>query len=96
MTTNTRPQEPVAVPQLHPGDTIHLAPHEVYRHSDHPFPITCEDADVEVDWVCYREHVVVIVIWHIPVRDDNRACPAVCGSTAYDADDRVLRLAMAS
>ena len=85
-------QEPAAVEELQHGDIIHLQPHDVYRHSDHPHRIACVNCDVQVDWVCYREYAVVIVIWHIPVPDrDGCPCPDVCGSTAYDADDRVLR-----
>ena len=87
---STTVQEPAGVAQLHHGDTIHLAPHDVYRHGDNPWRVCCKEADVEVDWVLYRERPVVIVIWHIPAR------PAVCGSTAYDADDSVLRLEAAA
>jgi hypothetical protein len=92
MTTKAPPDggEPVAVPQLGHGDTIHITDHDVYRHSDSPLPVACGEADVQVDWVCYRALVIVIVIWHIPACDGS--CPAVVGSTVYDADDSVIRL----
>ena len=79
-------QEPVAVPQLGHGDHIHISDHDVYRHSDNPLRIGCGDADVEVDWVCYRGWAIVIVIYHNPAR------PTAVGSTVYDADDSVMRL----
>lgn len=78
-----RGREPVAVPQLQHGDTIHLQPHDVFRHTAFVHLVACREADVQVDCLITVEHVIVIC-W--------RGCPGVCGATVFDADDSVMRL----
>ena len=98
MTTHrgTRPRVPVAVPDLNRGDTIHVSPHPVFRHSDNPYPQRSPDADVLVDSLL-DVGAIVLIVWHIPPpAGEGHARPALLGATAYDADDSVLRLEAAA
>lgn len=85
--TGTRPREPVAVPQLQHGDTIHIGTHEVFRHTQFAHTVTRGEADVQVDCLIIVEHLIVIC-W--------RGCHGVCGAVVYDADDSVMRLEAAA
>lgn len=84
MTTTLDP-EAVAVLELGHGDTIHLQPHEVFRHDPGcaPHLVACAEADVTVDVLIVVHHIIVIC-W--------RGCPGVCGAVVYDDDDSVMRL----
>ena len=74
---------PVAVLLLHPGDKIHVQPHQVFRHTQFIHDVPCREADVQVD--CLLEVGAVIVIcWG--------KCSGTCGAVVYDADDTVQRL----
>jgi hypothetical protein len=91
MTTTHPPPdggEPVAVPQLGHGDTIHISPHDVFRHTQFVHLVACRERDVEVDCLLVVESVIVIC-WGICPADDD---PRVFGATVYDADDSVIRL----
>lgn len=84
MTTILAPpvREAVALILLHEGDTIHVGPHDVWRHSDSPHAVNCTDADVRFDCLLIVGDLFVLC-WH--------GCPGVCGATTYDADDSVMR-----
>lgn len=87
--TNTLAPEPVKVPELHHDDIIHIAPHEVFRHTEFIHLVRCAEADVQVDCLIRVETVVVICWQHC-------TCPGVCGAVVYDADDYVERKAVAA
>lgn len=84
------------MPELHHGDTIHVGPHPVFRHTEFIHTVACDEADVEVDCLLIVESVIVIC-WRIPAHGkDGHVCPTVFGATAYDADDSVIRLEAAA
>lgn len=94
----TQPQAPLTVsglpalvPQLHHGDVIHLAPHEVFQHTKDIHHVACREADVEVD--CLLPVGAVIVICWILHLDEHADAH---GATVYDADDSVERKVVAA
>src|SRR5690348_12274016 len=83
-------QEPVAIPDLHHGDMVHISPHEVFRHTEFIHTVACREADVLVDSLLPVEGVIVIC-WLIPApAGEDCGCPRVCGAVVYDADDSIL------
>ena len=70
----------VAVPALRHGDIIHIAEHNVFRHTEFCHTVVCRERDVEVDRLLPVEGVIVIC-WG--------GLPGTCGAVVYDADDSV-------
>lgn len=81
----------VLIPELHGGDVVHIADHEVFRHTEWAHQVTCGEADVLVDCLILVGRVIVIC-W--------RACPggctSRCGAVVYDADDHIGRVQVAA
>jgi hypothetical protein len=70
----------VAVVGLRHGETIHIAPHQVFRGTEFTHTVACAERDVQVDGVIKVEGVIVICWGHLP---------GTCGAVVYDATDTV-------
>ena len=70
--------------QVHAGDTIRLAPHDVWRRDPQPHHVECITADVRVDAVISDWATIIVICWH-----HGR----ICGATVYDRSDRIERAA---
>lgn len=69
---------------LHPGDPIHIGPHDVWfgDHTRKPWHLDTPEADVQVDEPPIRVGHIVIIYW---VTLAGRPC----GAVVYEANDLI-------